>query len=226
MSYNWLLFDADNTILDFNAAQRFALDESLESEGLEAKPGHHAIYDRINRECWRAYEDGRLSKQELRAKRFQLFFLEIGQRIDAREFGQQYLEHLSRSTAMIEGALELLKSLHADYRLALVTNGIKEVQRSRLALAGLEKYFELIVISDEIGVSKPNAGFFQHTFQQMDEPEKERTLIIGDNLNADIRGGRDFGIHTCWFNYDQRERYLEVEPTYEIEDLTELYQLL
>ena len=226
MKYDWLLFDADNTILDFNQAQRHALKESLTEIGVIFRSQHDQIYDRINRSCWRAYEEGKLTKAMLRYRRFQLFFMEIGLKEDPQTFGERYLIHLSQSTAMVEGALELLTALKDKYQLALVTNGIKEVQRSRLALSGLGTYFSYIAISDEIGVAKPDGAFFDHVFEGLENPAKERTLIIGDNLNADIRGGLDFGIHACWFNYDRRERYLEVAPTYEITHLAELYSFL
>lgn len=226
MKYEWLLFDADNTILDFNQAQRHALAESLTEIGIIFRPEHDQIYDRINRSCWRAYEEGKLTKAMLRHRRFQLFFMEIGLKEDPASFGERYLIHLSQSTAMVEGALELLRSLQKNYKLALVTNGIKEVQRSRLALSGLGDYFSYIAISDEIGVAKPDAAFFNHVFTSLANPSKEKALIIGDNLNADIRGGLDFGIDACWFNYDQRERYLEVAPTYEITHLRDLYSFL
>ena len=226
MKYDWLLFDADNTILDFNQAQHHALHEALSEIGVIFRPEHDQVYDRINRSCWRAYEEGKLTKAMLRYRRFQLFFMEIGLKEDPKPFGERYLVHLSQSTAMVDGAMDLLTVLKAKYNLALVTNGIKEVQRSRLALSGLGAYFSYIAISDEIGVAKPDAAFFHHVFQGLENPSKERTLIIGDNLNADIRGGLDFGIHACWFNYDQRERYLEVAPTYEITHLTDLYSFL
>ncbi|MBX2871616.1 MAG: YjjG family noncanonical pyrimidine nucleotidase [Saprospiraceae bacterium] len=226
MKYDWLLFDADNTILDFNQAQRYALQESLTEIGVIFRPEHDLVYDRINRSCWRAYEEGQLTKAMLRYQRFQLFFMEIGLKEDPQTFGERYLLHLSQSTAMMDGALDLLTALKAKYKLALVTNGIKEVQRSRLEISGLGAYFSYIAISDEIGVAKPDAAFFNHVFQGLAHPSKERTLIIGDNLNADIRGGLDFGIHACWFNYDHRERYLEIDPTYEITHLTDLYSFL
>lgn len=226
MKYDWLLFDADNTILDFNEAQRHALQEALTEIGVVFRPEHNQVYDRINRSCWRAYEEGKLSKTMLRYQRFRLFFIEIGLKEDPESFGERYLVHLSQSTAMMEGALDLLHALRSKYQLALVTNGIKEVQRSRLKLSGLGDYFTYIAISDEIGVAKPDAAFFNHVFNGLAHPSKERTLIIGDNLNADIRGGLDFGIHACWFNYDHRERYLEVAPTYEITHLTDLYSFL
>lgn len=226
MQYEWLLFDADNTILDFNEAQRHALEQSLLEVGVLFETAYNQIYDRINRSCWRDYEEGKLSKAKLRYQRFQLFFMEIGLQEDPHAFAESYLLHLSQSTAMMEGAAELLSHLGARYNLALVTNGIKEVQRSRLALSGLASHFSYIAISDEIGVAKPNPAFFSHVFEKLAQPPKEKTLIIGDNLNADIRGGLEFGIHACWFNYDQRERYLEVAPTYEITQLSQLFAFL
>lgn len=226
MQYEWLLFDADNTILDFNEAQRNALEQALLEVGIFFQPAYNHIYDRINRSCWRAYEEGKLTKAKLRYQRFQLFFMEVGLKEDPQAFAESYLLHLSQSTAMMDGAKELLSELGAKYQLVLVTNGIKEVQRSRLALSGLDSYFSYIGISDEIGVAKPHAAFFSHVFQNLANPSKEKALIIGDNLNADIKGGLEYGIDACWFNYDQRERYLEITPTYEVNHLSQLSTFL
>ena len=222
MPYHWILFDADNTILDFDRSEREALGEALSERGIPFEDSYHHAYHRINKACWLAFERGELSRDELRVQRFELFLKEIGHRAEAGSFGVSYLQHLSKGSFLIEGAMEQVQRLAKQYRLALVTNGLKEVQRPRIAQSGLGPYFQTIIVSDEIGHSKPNASFFEYTFDQIGHPPKEEVLIIGDNLNADIRGGAEFGIHTCWYNPRQEENKLGVSPTYEVAELQKL----
>ena len=222
MPYHWILFDADNTILDFDRSEREALAEALKELAIPFEESHHQAYHRINKACWRAFEQGELSRDELRLRRFELFFQEIGHQAEAGAFGASYLQHLSHGSFLIEGAMDQVRRLAGKYRLALVTNGLKEVQRPRISKSGLEPFFQAIVVSDEIGHSKPNSSFFEYTFDQIGHPPKDKVLIIGDNLNADIRGGADFGIHTCWYNPQHQENDLGISPNYEVARLQNL----
>ncbi len=224
--YDWLLFDADNTLLDFTAAERHSLYSALVEEGVEWLDDHHALYHRINHECWTAFEAGQLPKEQLRTIRFERFFYEIRCTADPAAFADRYLAYLAASGHLLQGASELLDELSAHYRLGLVTNGLKEVQRPRLACSGLAAYFEVVVVSDEIGPAKPDPAFFDHAFAEMGNPAPERVLVIGDNLNADIRGSLEYGAHACWFNPEGRAPYLPVEPTFTIKSLRELPAIL
>ena len=224
--YDWLLFDADNTLFDFHRCEGQALHLALEDIGLPFLRKHHDLYREINIQCWQDYERHIITKDELRLKRFLLFFEAIGIEADPGSFGSNYLHHLSTAAFLLDGALELLQQLQPRYRLALVTNGLKEVQRPRLEAGALTSFFEAIIVSDEIGHAKPHRPFFEYTFQEIGVPDKERVLIIGDNLHADIKGGLDYGIHACWYNPGAAEKTEEVEPTYEIRLLRELDQIL
>lgn len=226
MPYQWILFDADNTLLDFSRSEREALQLAFEDAGLPFDDAHHALYHRINKACWEAFERGKLGKESLRTRRFELFFEAIGREEDENRFAETYLAFLGQTGHLVEGALSLLQALDGRCRMAVVTNGLKEVQRPRLAQAGIEGFFQAIVVSDEIGRSKPDSAFFEFTFQQIGHPPKESVLMVGDNLHADIQGGQDYGIPTCWFNPSRQNNEGDARPRYEIGRLVELLDIL
>lgn len=226
MKYSWLLLDADNTLFDFDRCEGSALQRALEDHSVPYSENHHPVYNTINKQCWRDYEDKKITKAELRLRRFELFFESIGVSLDPDEFGRNYLVHLSTAAFLLDGALDLLQKLRTDYQLALVTNGLKEVQRPRLNAGALGDFFDVIIVSDEIGHAKPHAPFFEYTFEQIGRPDKDRVLIVGDNINADVKGGLDYGIHACWFNPHAQDKPQHIQPTYEIRQLGELLHLL
>ncbi len=225
-TYQWLLFDADNTLLDYNRAEQYALGNALSDYGLSLTEHMLDQYRRINKSCWDALEAGRIDRETLRYLRFQAFFQSIAVDVDPVSFSRQYTGRLSEAGFLIEGATEVLDHLGAHYPMGLVTNGLAEIQRPRLQAAGLNAYFDLIVISDEIGYYKPQSGFFEHTRQALSGPAPDQVLVIGDNLNADIRGAQDFGWHACWYNPRQQANGFSVQPTFEIQSLAELPPML
>lgn len=223
--YTWLLFDADNTLFDFHRCEGEALRLAMERIGISFDGAHHQLYSRLNKQCWKDFEEKKISKEELRLRRFELFFAAINCEADTEAFGTDYLGHLAGAAFLFDGALDLLENLRRDFRLALVTNGLKEVQRPRLEAGKLTDYFEAVIVSDEIGYAKPHAPFFDYTFAQIGQPAKDQVMIIGDNINADIKGGLDYGIHACWFNPEAEELPAAIRPTYEIRRLDELVAL-
>ena len=226
LNYQWLLFDADNTLFDFDRSEKYALSRVFQDFGLEYNEELGAIYHRINSMCWKAFEDGDMDKQELRYKRFELFFDEIGKHGNPVEFSKRYLGYLAETGYMIPGAYDLLGALSIQFQLAIITNGLKEVQRPRLRQSAIDHFFQVIVVSDEIGHSKPNAAFFSYTFEQMGQPDKGDTLVIGDSLNSDIRGGHQYGLDTCWYNPAEKENTGTIDPTFIIKDLDEIKQII
>lgn len=225
-TYEWILFDADNTLLDFEEAELFALSHTLKEKSISYTPSLHQTYKVINHQCWSAFENGKMTKSELRWKRFELFLSDIGRSdVSPKSFEKQYLGRLSEAGFMIEGSRNLLEDLQGTYRLAIVTNGLKEVQRPRFRQAGIYDLFDTIIVSDEIGFAKPSHDFFQYTFEQINFPEKKKVVIVGDNLNSDIKGGNNFGISTCWYNYHQKENDTEVQPKYEAKNMDDLRSL-
>lgn len=224
--YQWLLFDADNTLWDFSAAEASALERTLLKRDISWSQEVLAEYRIINHKAWSDFEAGRLPKSQLRTIRFQRL-LDL-YRLDhpAEELSFDYRTYLSESTHMLDGAKELLEQLHPKYRMGLVTNGLQEVQRPRLANTGIEHFFEFVVISDEIGVAKPHAGFFDYAYERMEAAAKDTVLMIGDNPNADISGALNYGFDACWLRNPGVADRKPFGETHRIRDIRELSVLL
>ncbi len=226
MRYKWLLFDADGTLFDFDKVEERALLNTFAALGHECDARCAEIYREIDREIWMDFENGRISQENLRTKRFELLFDAIGIDCDAVEFSRRYLAELACGSDLIDGAEDLLKSLHGRVGLILITNGLADVQRPRFARSTLMPYFSDVVISEEVGVAKPDPKIFDVAFAKMGFPEREDVLIVGDSLTSDIRGGNNYGIDTCWFNPAGRRRVDGVGIHYEIGALRELLPLV
>lgn len=111
-------------------------------------------------------------------------------------------------------------------RLAIITNGIKDVQLSRIQGSPLCNTFEQIIISEEAGSQKPEPGIFDYAFAKLGITDKSKVLIVGDSLTSDIQGGKNYGIDTCWFNPLEKANEAGIKPTYEIRDLSELLRII
>ncbi|MEM6793373.1 MAG: YjjG family noncanonical pyrimidine nucleotidase [Acidobacteriota bacterium] len=231
--YDWLLFDIDGTLFDFDQAERTSLRRTVEHFGGSWVAGFLDLYHRLNHGLWQDLEAGLLDAATLKTRRFQLLIEELNRDsdrsalpADARAWSEFYLRSLGECPQLIAGAAELIKRLRGGFRLMLITNGLKDVQRPRLALSEIRDAFEDVVISEEIGCAKPSAGIFDEAFRRMGQPAKNRVLIIGDSLSADIRGGLDYGIDACWFNQRQRLAPPDLEIRFEISRLDQLPPLL
>ncbi len=225
-NYKWLLFDADHTLFDFDAAAANALKNTFAAFGYPFQPEYAIVYQAINHQIWQAFERGEITAAQLRTRRFELLLEEIGLAESAAAFSSRYLQFLSEGTQLIEGAEALLAWLNGRFQLALITNGLKDVQRPRLARSTIGHYFNPVIISDEVGVAKPNGRIFDISFAQMGQPAKSDVLIIGDSLSSDITGGIGYGINTCWFNPSRKPYPPDMPITHEIHALSELRLLL
>lgn len=226
MRYQWIIFDVDGTLFDYDLAENSALQQTFEHFGYTYKPEYPASYRKCNKQLWDAFELGNVTIKNLKVKRFELLLNEIGIPVDAYKFSQHYLKQLSLGTQLIKGAEKILESLSGKVDLILMTNGIKEVQRSRLNLSTIKPYFFDIIISDEVGVAKPDRKIFEIALENMSISDKSTILMVGDNLSSDIKGGIDFGIDTCWYNPKQKEVDPGIRATYEINDLADLLSII
>ena len=226
MKYSWLLFDADDTLFDFKKAEKVALAETFFQLGYDFEDKYLLEYKKINIKIWQDFEKGEITAQEIKTKRFELLLDKVEINHDSHEFGKKYLDNLGNGTFLIDGAEKLIRDLSTKFKIGLITNGLKKVQRSRLAKSILGPYFEKIIISEEVGVAKPDPEIFRIAFEQMNNPAKSEVLIIGDSLSSDIRGGNNFDIDTCWFNPEGTEAGTEYGISYEIRSLQELYSVV
>jgi len=226
MTYRWLLFDADGTLFDYDRAEAVALRRTFARFGQPFEPNYAVSYRRINAGLWQAYERGEISQTQLRTERFARLFQTVGLALDANAFSDHYLYHLAEATFLIEGAKEVLAALHGRVGLALITNGLADVQRPRFGRSTIGGYLSPWIISEEVGVAKPDPAIFKIAFQAMGDPLKEEVLIIGDSLTSDIQGGNNFGIATCWFNPRGKPRPAGIRVNYEIRNLQEIPDLV
>lgn len=225
-TYQWLLFDADGTLFDFAQAESQALSTTLASFGLQIQPHHFQIYHAINRRVWQAFERGEITAATLRQQRSADFIAAIGLDVSVQQFTQTYLHRLGQQTMLLDGAEQVIQALSPAYALMLITNGLKEVQRARWAASSLRPYFSDIVISDEVGVAKPDPRIFDVAFTQMDNPPRSQVLMIGDSLSSDILGGVQYGLDTCWLNRQEKPAPDHLPIRYEIHQLRELLEIL
>ncbi|HOU11834.1 MAG TPA: YjjG family noncanonical pyrimidine nucleotidase [Anaerolineae bacterium] len=227
MTYTWFLFDADDTLFDYDKAEVVALSSTFAQFGCGYDPAYLDAYHTINAQLWRDFERGAIKQELIKTLRFARLFDAIGltPAPDLATFSARYLENLGSCTFLIDGAETVIAVLRGVARLGVITNGLQVVQRGRIARVSIGDAFEVVVISEEVGCSKPHATIFDVAFAQMSHPRKDEVLMIGDSLTSDIKGGSDYGIDTCWYNPSGAPRPQDVTITYEIRALRELLSL-
>lgn len=226
MTYTTLLFDVDDTLLDFKAAEKQALRNLFEAEGLSFTTELQELYRETNEARWRALEAGTMTQEEVVNGRFGAFFQLLGQEVDSMALEGKYREYLNHGTQLLGNSLTVVQTLAENFDLYVVTNGLSITQFKRLEGAGLLPYFKEIIVSEDTGYQKPMLEFFDYTFAKIPNFEREKTAIIGDSLTSDIQGGINAGIDTIWLQPNGDEKATKVQPTYQIQALEELYSLL
>lgn len=227
--YTTLLFDADNTLLDFNKDERQGLIRVLNEYKVPVSEENIATYSKINQGLWKQFEKGEITKPELKRIRFRLFFDAIGfeSDIDAFEVNERYLSFLSDGDNLLDGAKELCRTLKdKGYDMHIVTNGVADTQRRRLTQSGILPFFNKIYVSETVGYQKPRKEFFDYVLTDIEEKDINRILLIGDSLSSDIKGAVNSGIKCVWFNKDKAVLPEDIRPDYIINELNELYEIL
>lgn len=223
----YVLFDVDDTLLDFGKAEAAAIRKTFERIGIDPTDEIVRRYSEINNEQWRLLEKGVITRSEVLTRRFDILFAELGLTHIPSEMAQASYEYLlGIGHYFVDGAQELLKALEGKYELYIVSNGTASVQNSRLKSAGIIPYFNDVFISEELGFNKPTKEFFDACFARIPGFEKDKAVIVGDRLSSDILGGINAGIRTCWFNPKGEAPDPEIPADYEISQLCELPALL
>jgi 2-haloacid dehalogenase len=220
--YSTLLFDLDHTLLDSDASEIAAYAHTMASIGLADPDDHFERYLRINHGMWAAVERGEIQPSEVRHRRFEQFVDEVGIDADPMAMADAFVWGLGAYGELYDGAREILDRLAGRVRMAMVTNGLSDVQRARIDRLDLDMYFDAIVISSEVGATKPRPEIFDVAFEQLGVPAKDTAVMIGDSLTSDIRGGSDYGIDTCWFNWRREAVPDDMAITHQITQLDQL----
>lgn len=227
MKYEIIIFDADETLFDFKKSERDAFKNTMLEFEIEYDENHHLkIYHDINAAIWKEFEEGLITQKKLKVERFKRLSEKLNTIFDEIEFAKSYTKHLSYASYLYEDSTTLVENLYKDYRLTIVTNGLKDVQDRRIRKSTIAKYFEDIVVSEEVMVSKPDPKIFELALNNINHTDKSKVIIVGDSLTSDIQGGINSGIDTCWFNPNRIENITNIKPTYEISNLMELKSIL
>ena len=198
MKYDVILMDIDNTLLDFDAGTKESLQKLLAQFGQELTEQRLARFFEINNALWTAYEPGEIEKSFIFATRFGQYLGEMGIETDSLAANGMYAKGLSESAVLMPHAIELLEQLKGKVKLYAVTNGVTTTQTPRLEKSGLNRYFDRVFISEQMGCKKPETEFFVKVFDAIGPVDKSRCIILGDSLTSDMQGGRNAGITTCY----------------------------
>ena len=227
MTYKFILFDLDHTLLDFDTAEDVALTQLLKEEGVVDIKAYKDYYVPMNKLLWKDLELKKITKKELVNTRFAKLFAYFGIEKDGLYLAERYQFYLAQQGQVFFGAMELLDSLiDRGYELYAATNGITTIQTGRMAQSGLAPYFNQVFVSEQLQTQKPDALFYEKIGQQIAGFSKEKTLMIGDSLTADIQGGNNAGIDTIWYNPHHLENHTQAQPTYEAHSYQDLLDYL
>ena len=227
--YTTVLFDADNTLLDFDKDENYALRKTMELYGVPVTEENIKTYVELNQGMWKAIERGELTKPELKRTRFKNFFEAINFRCDTDPFtvNEKYLSLLGEGGNTLEGAVELCRELkEKGYDLYIVTNGIEKTQKNRLTKSGLLPFFTEIFVSETIGHQKPKKEYFDYVLSHIKEKDIDKIILVGDSLTSDIKGAMNVGLESVWLNLKGKELPEEYKPDYVISDVREVRGIL
>ena len=222
----FIFLDLDDTILDFHQAERQALSRTLGHFRVDPTPAVLDRYHELNRQQWELLEEGKLTRPQVLTRRFDLLFDELGVNCSSQEAQAVYEKQLAQGHFFMPGAPELLEALAPRYDLYLATNGTPLVQAGRIESAGIARYFKEIFVSETMGANKPSPAYFRACFDAIPGFDPAAALVVGDSLTSDIRGARNVGLRSCWFNPKGLPPRPDIPADYTIHALSELPPLL
>lgn len=239
MNYKLVLIDLDDTLFDYPKAENSAFRSTFEEMGFfkenrflknqNSEKFYKEIkneYEKINSQLWKDLEKGVVDKEELKIIRFEKIIKKFNLEYDSQKMSEIYLKKLGEGIFPFKSTEKLCKYLHSKYKIGIVTNGIKEVQYSRIKNSSIANYIDKIIVSDEVGVNKPDKRIFEFAINYFGILDKSEVVMIGDSLEADIKGGINAGVDTCWVNLKNMKNKSKIIPKYEIRNLEEIFGIL
>lgn len=224
--YPYLLFDADDTLFDFSAANHNAFAQVCAHCGLHYSEALYEHYESINAPLWQQLNRGEVTKEFLVVERFRRFLAETGVDADPAECNRIQLAGLGSSSVLFPDALEVVQTLARNHKLYIVTNAVASVQRARLSASAIAPYITAAFISEEAGAAKPSKAYFDYVMERIDGITPDNCLVIGDSLTSDIKGANNAGLPACWYNPKGAPRPDDIRIDYEIHSLQELYNIV
>ena len=221
---NNIFFDLDHTLWDFDKNSDLTFFKILKKNDISIDVSKFLnYYHPINRKYWEMYRENKVSKADLRYYRLSDTFKKLNYEINDDRINQlaiDYIEHLSDFNHLIPDTLTVLELLKSKYKMHIITNGFKEVQKRKLQKSDLIQYFETVTISEDVGVKKPHKLIFNHALTAANA-NVESSIMIGDNFNADILGALGIGMKAIYYDFhktneQERENVVIVKSLKEI----------
>ena len=228
MRYKQIIFDVDDTLIDFADTENFALHSLFNSHKWPLTSNLQRQYHAYNQSLWRDLELGRITYDELSEKCFRVFLKQnLGLTVDGTEIMNEYRSYFGETHKLLPGVEDSLKfAKRQGYKLTILSNGEKYMQRHRLELAGIKAYFDLIVTSEEAQYSKPDSHIFDYFFSRTEIGSSE-TIFFGDGLKSDILGASLYHVDSIWFNHRHRKNTIaDLKPRFEVETYSEFINLM
>lgn len=222
MKWDWILFDADETLFTFDAFS--GLQRMFNDYSVTFTRDDFLAYQAVNKPLWVDYQNGAITASQLQVRRFASWAERLN--VAPGDLNQAFLNAMAEICTPLPGAVSLLNALRGKVRMGIITNGFTALQQTRLARTGLREMFDLLVISEQVGVAKPDRKIFDYALQQMGNPPREGVLMVGDTAESDILGGINAGLATCWLNAHQRPQPEGITPDWQVASLAQLEQLL
>ncbi len=227
MKYEYLLFDADDTLFDFPKASSLAFEAMCHTHRIPCTPEIYQLYHEINQELWAAFDRGEASKEFVTLERYVRFLKALGLERDPAACNRDYLAALGKGVYPLPHAEEVCRELkRRGHRMYIITNAVASVQRSRLQGSVFAELFEGAFISEEAGAAKPSRAYFDYVRRQLPGLTEENALVIGDSLSTDIQGANNAGLPCCWVNPAGAPRREGLQVDYEIAGLRELLDIV
>jgi 5'-nucleotidase len=195
-NYSWIVFDADDTLFHFDALR--GLKHLFAPYNIMFSEDDYTEYELVNKPLWVDYQNGLIGAEQLQHRRFEHWANRLN--CKPQDLNDSYMSIMAEICTPIEGAVALLNALKEKVRMGIITNGFTRMQHERLERTQLTEYFDILVISEQVGKAKPHQAIFDHTLALMGNPSPSRVLMVGDNPDSDILGGMSVGFQTCWFN--------------------------
>lgn len=228
--YKYLFIDLDDTLYDFSGASRESFMETYEllryGRFFDSFDHYLSIYEPYNLELWQIYGEGKITKNELNRRRYShpLETVGIHDQELADTFCRETLSRIPTKNKLIDGAIELLEYLRPKYKMYILSNGFTELQSQKMQTTGIGKYFDALILSEEIGVNKPNPRLFEYALQKSGA-RLEESIMIGDMFETDIAGAAGIGMDQIYFNPKNKDN-TTFTPTHMVTTLLQIKDIL
>lgn len=221
MKYQWILFDADETLYSFNSY--LGLKAVLKQYGIAFSESDYDEFQAVNKPLWVDYQDKKITAEQLRTIRFAKLAALTNQTAEQLNF--ELMTQMALISQPLANVREMLAALQGKVKMGIITNGFDALQQRRLSNTATQPFFDLVITSESVGVAKPDPHIFHAALAQMGDVEKSKVLMVGDTLASDILGANQVGIDSCWFNPTQQPNVTHITPTYEIHHILDLVRI-